>query len=209
MSREVTLSEIRAEDLPILFEQQRDPIACRMAAFTAKDPSDRVAFDAHWERIRNDPSTRVMAVRVEGRTAGTVGCYDDAGRREVTYWIGREYWGRGIATEALTAFLSLEKTRPLFARAARDNFASIRVLEKCGFARCGEGRGFANARGEEIEEVVMQLGRHPIGARHLDVGAPSNPPGLRIRPATRGDIPGIVRVSRSSIQPNEEVGCGA
>src|SRR4029453_19193159 len=74
-----------------------------------------------------------------------------------TYWIGREFWGRGIATQALAVLLSAVKTRPLYARAAKDNIASLRVLEKCGFTITGYERGFANARGEEIEEVVLEL----------------------------------------------------
>lgn len=79
------------------------------------------------------------------------------GQREIGYWIGKEYWGRGIATEALAAFLLLETRRPLLAYAARDNVASIRVLEKCGFVRSGEGKAFANARGMEIDEVIFAL----------------------------------------------------
>ena len=80
-----------------------------------------------------------------------------SGKLEVTYWIGREFWGQGIATKALAALLSTVKTRPLYARAARDNIASLRVLEKCGFMIAGYERGFANARGEEVEEVVLEL----------------------------------------------------
>ena len=79
------------------------------------------------------------------------------GRREVTYWIGREDWGRGIATRALQEFLQLEATRPLYAPAASDNAASIRVLTKCGFLIVGEGRGFAHGRNEETDEVVLRL----------------------------------------------------
>ena len=44
------------------------------------------------------------------------------------------------------------------ARAAADNAASLRVLAKCGFEVVGEDRGFANARGEEIDEYVLELG---------------------------------------------------
>ncbi len=80
-----------------------------------------------------------------------------SGQREVTYWIGREHWGRGLATEALTAFMGLLAEGPLHARAAADNTASIRVLEKCGFLPVGRERAFAEARGEEIEEVIMEL----------------------------------------------------
>ena len=80
-----------------------------------------------------------------------------SGQLEVTYWIGREFWGKGIATKALAVFLSSVKPRPLYARTAKDNIASLRVLEKCGFTIAGYERGFANARGEEVDEVVLEL----------------------------------------------------
>jgi RimJ/RimL family protein N-acetyltransferase len=88
---------------------------------------------------------------------GHIASFDLEGRREVTYWIGREDWGRGVATGALREFMQLEASRPLYARAASDNAASIRVLTKCGFRVVGEGRGFAHGRNEEIEEVVLRL----------------------------------------------------
>jgi RimJ/RimL family protein N-acetyltransferase len=88
---------------------------------------------------------------------GHIASFDLEGHREVTYWIGREDWGRGIATRALQEFLQLEATRPLYAHAASDNAASIRVLTKCGFLIVGEGREFAHGRNEGTDEVVLQL----------------------------------------------------
>jgi RimJ/RimL family protein N-acetyltransferase len=76
---------------------------------------------------------------------------------EVTYWIGREFWGRGIATAALAEFLKLQTTRPIFGRAAKDNVGSLRVLAKCGFVIIREDKGYAYARGEEVEEYVLRL----------------------------------------------------
>jgi RimJ/RimL family protein N-acetyltransferase len=55
-------------------------------------------------------------------------------------------------------FLELFEARPIGARVAKDNVASIRVLEKCGFEVAGENKGFANARGEETEEFIFKLG---------------------------------------------------
>ena len=68
-----------------------------------------------------------------------------------------EDWGRGIATRALQEFLELEATRPLYAHAASDNAASIRVLTKCGFLIVGEGREFAHGGNEETDEVELRL----------------------------------------------------
>lgn len=94
-----------------------------------------------------------------GKVAGSVSSYVDEDEHvEVTYWIGKPYWGKGIATGALSAFLEHQKGRPLYARAAKDNVGSLRVLEKCGFTRIGEGSGFSQARGEEVEEFLLRLG---------------------------------------------------
>ena len=157
MAGVVTLREVTEEDLPVFFEQFADPLARHMAAFVAKDPADRAAFDRHWARIRGDDCVIKRAVLVDGRLAGNVMSYEMEGERSVCYWFAREHWGKGVATRALAAFLAEDQARPLHARAARDNRASIRVLEKCGFVIVGHERGFANARGEEIDEVVMRL----------------------------------------------------
>ncbi len=151
------LREIEDRDLSVLFEHSTDRDAIRMAAFTSADPDDRPGFERRWARLRSDDSTTNRVVEVDGRVAGHIASFDLEGHREVTYWIGREDWGRGIATRALQAFLQVETSRPLYARAASDNAASIRVLTKCGFLIVGEGRGFAHGRGEETDEVVLRL----------------------------------------------------
>jgi RimJ/RimL family protein N-acetyltransferase len=144
-------------DLPIFFEQQLDPDACYMAAFIARDPSDRDAFMAHWARIRADDTITKRTILLDGHVAGNIASFEWNGKREIGYWIGKEYWGRGIATRALSQFLGVVKTRPLYAHAAADNIGSIRVLEKCGFTISGYDRGFAKARGGEIEEAILEL----------------------------------------------------
>ncbi|QQM44204.1 GNAT family N-acetyltransferase [Streptomyces liliifuscus] len=154
---EVVLREVHDSDLPVFFRQMMDPESVRMAAFTAKDPTDRDAFDAHWKRIRALPDVVNRTILVDGDVVGSAAVYGSPGEREVTYWIDRAYWGRGIATGALLALLDAVSERPLFARAAADNVGSLRVLEKCGFRVSGQDRGFANARGEEIDEVVLTL----------------------------------------------------
>ena len=128
-----------------------------MAAFTTRDPSDKNAFAAHWTRILADDTVTIKTILIDGRVAGHIAQFERFGEPEVTYWIGKEYWGKGVATEALSEFLRDVKMRPLYARAAKDNFASIRVLEKCGFTICDCETGFANARGEEIEEAILKL----------------------------------------------------
>lgn len=154
---EVVLREVHDSDLPVFFRQMNDPVALRMAAFTPEDPADRAAFDTHWVRIRRSSDVDARTVLVDGDVVGNAAVYGEPGEREVTYWIDRAHWGRGIATAALRSLLEQVPERPLYARAAADNAGSRRVLEKCGFMETARARGFANARGEEIEEVVLVL----------------------------------------------------
>ena len=154
---ECALREVLDEDLAVLFEQWADPVAAHMAAFTAPDHMDRDAFERRWARLRADETVINRAIVVHAEVAGTIGSWGEPGEREVTYWIGRSYWGKGIATCALNAFLTVDSSRPLHARVAHDNVASRRVLEKCGFRVVGTDRGFAEARSREIEEVVLRL----------------------------------------------------
>ncbi len=153
----VMLREVKDGDLALFFEQQLDADANQMVAFTAREPSDRGAFAAHWTKIRGDETVTLRTILFEMRVAGYVAKFERLGKPEVCYWIGKEYWGKGITTQALSQFLGEFKSRPLYAGVAKDNFASIRVLEKCGFVICGHDKGFAKARGEEIEEVIMKL----------------------------------------------------
>jgi len=153
----VQLQEVIESDLPIFFEQQLDSTANYMAAFTRKDPTDREAFDAHWTKILADETIPIKTILFDVQLAASVLSYGQNGELQVSYWLGKELWGKGISTKALSEFLFELKERPLHARAAIDNIASIRVLEKCGFVISGYDQGFANARGEEIEEVIMIL----------------------------------------------------
>lgn len=151
------LRDVRDEDMDVLFEHWIDAEANRMAAFTAENPNDRAAFDARWSRLRANDEMTKRTIEVDGVVVGVISSWTQDGEREITYWLGREHWGKGLATRALEAFLEIETTRPLHAAVAADNAGSIRVLEKCGFVRAGAGRGYAAARGEEIDEVLLVL----------------------------------------------------
>ena len=154
MGDEVQLRDVIEDDLPILFEHQMDPEANRMAAFTPRNEKD---FFAHWTKILADDTVVKKTILFDGRVAGSVVSFERDGDREVGYWIGREYWGRGIATRALSEFLDLVEMRPLYAHVAKHNVASIRVLEKCGFAVSRHFKAIATDRGEEVEEVILKL----------------------------------------------------
>ncbi len=157
MSDDLVLRDVGESDLAILFDHQRDPDASYMAAFVSRDPSDWEAFLKHWKRILADPTVTMKAILCSSRVVGSVGSFELEGKPQVTYWIAKEHWGKGIATKALMELLRHVKRRPLYASAANDNLASIRVLRKCGFAVCGQAKGFAGARGAVIEEVMFEL----------------------------------------------------
>jgi RimJ/RimL family protein N-acetyltransferase len=128
-----------------------------MAAFTAEHQTDRRAFLDRTSRLRADTSVSHRVIDVDGVTAGTIGFFRIDDQPEVTYWVDRAQWGRGIASAALGILLAETAERPIYARAASDNVGSLRVLEKAGFRRVGVDRGFAAGRGEEIEETIMRL----------------------------------------------------
>jgi RimJ/RimL family protein N-acetyltransferase len=132
---DVTLRPVVDSDLPVFFEHQRDPEGVAMAGVPSRDEE---AFFAHWEKIRARPDGIHRTIEVDGEVAGNVVSWEGDEGRLVGYWIGREHWGRGIATAALRAFLEEIPERPLHALVHADNAGSIRVLEKCGFVQVGE-----------------------------------------------------------------------
>jgi RimJ/RimL family protein N-acetyltransferase len=155
---DVALRPVDDSDLDALFDQMRDPEAVWMAAFTAKDPNDREAFDRHMAKVRTSPDNTLHAVTSDGQLVGSVASFVVDGDTEVTYWIDRSVWGQGIASRALALLLDLVAVRPLYARAASDNVGSLRVLQKAGFTTIGTEVSYANARLAEIEETVLRLG---------------------------------------------------
>jgi RimJ/RimL family protein N-acetyltransferase len=154
---DVTLRPLEDRDVDTIYRQVTDPESIRMAAFTAENQTDRGAFLARTSRLRADTSVSHRVIEVDGVVAGTIGLFRVDDRPEVTYWIGPEHWGKGIATAALQLVLAETSERPIYARAASDNVGSLRVLEKAGFRRIGVDRGFAHGRGEETQETILRL----------------------------------------------------
>jgi len=149
----ILLRDVIESDLPILYEQQLDPEATAMAAFPARD---REPFMAHSARIMADPSVIYKTILFDGRVAGSIVSWEMAGEREVGYWLGKEFWGKGIATQALADYVKLVKQRPLYAHVAQHNVRSRRVLQKCGFQVIGED-SYANPAGVEVDEFILKL----------------------------------------------------
>ncbi len=154
---ELDLRPVDDGDMDALFAMMRDAEAVRMAAFTAHDPDDREAFDAHMARVRASPDVTLRGITVDGRLVGSISSFVVDGDTEITYWLDRSVWGQGIAGRAVASFLELVRVRPLHARAASDNVASLRVLHRAGFRDVGTEVSYANARRTEIEETVLRL----------------------------------------------------
>lgn len=157
MTADLRLRPVLDDDLPHFFTHQQDVEANWMAAFGPEDPADRVAFDAHWKRIRADPAVASRTVVVGKEVVGHVNAFPAAGRLEVSYWIDPRRWGRGYATDALVVLLTEVSRRPVHARVAKDNRASLAVLRKCGFVVVGEDQGYAHGRGVEVQEWILEL----------------------------------------------------
>jgi RimJ/RimL family protein N-acetyltransferase len=151
------LRAVEDDDLDRLFEWERDPGAVAMAAVTRANPSDRVAFDGHYQRIRNDPDCTLLAIDADGAFVGTIGSFTMAGERELTYWIDPSRWGRGLASAGLEAFLQIEETRPLFARVAAHNLGSAKVLTRAGFVQVGHETSYADGVGQDVVEHIYKL----------------------------------------------------
>jgi RimJ/RimL family protein N-acetyltransferase len=152
----IAIRPVEDADLDALFDQMRDPDSVRMAAFTPDDPDDRSAFDAHMARVRSSPGITHCAVTCDGQLVGSIAAFVVEGETEVTYWIDRAAWGRGIASKALELLMGLVPVRPLHARAASDNAGSLRVLEKAGFTVVGTENSFAPGRNSNIEETILR-----------------------------------------------------
>ena len=153
---DIALRPVTDADLDALFDQMRDPESVWMAAFTAGDPDDRTAFDVHMAKVRSSPDNTLRAITCDGQLVGSVGSFIFDGETDVTYWVDRAAWGRGIASRALELLMDLVPTRPLYARAASDNAGSLRVLQKSGFKIIGTENSFAPGRKSEIEETILR-----------------------------------------------------
>jgi RimJ/RimL family protein N-acetyltransferase len=154
---EIVLRKTEAADLEFFFVFQLDNEANYLAAFTAKDPTDKAAYLQKYTKFLSDPTINTQTIIMENIIAGSIAKFEIHGEAEITYWIDKKFWGKGIATKALKEFLKGETMRPIFGRAAFDNFASQKVLEKCNFIKIGTDKGFANARQAEIEEFIYKL----------------------------------------------------
>ncbi|MFD7970565.1 GNAT family N-acetyltransferase [Streptomyces clavifer] len=150
MSGQVCLRDVGPADLEVFFAQEHDPEALRRSSWR---PREHEAFMKHWTtKVLGDPSVRVQAVTADGELAGNLVAWWQGDRRFLGYWLGREFWGRGVGTRALTLFLEQETARPLHADPFAENNGSVRLLEKHGFRRTG------TVLHGEAEHIMLVLG---------------------------------------------------
>lgn len=153
----LNLRPTEIEDLDTLFEFQTDKEGGYLAAFMPKDPTNKSAFISKYTKLISDPTVNFQTIILDNIIVGSIAKFIMEANAEITYWIDRKYWRQGIATKALKKLLTIELIRPIFGRVAFDNLGSQKVLEKCGFVKIGTDKGFANARGTEIEEYIYEL----------------------------------------------------
>lgn len=153
----VELREILDSDIDVFFDQQLDEQSNWMAGYAMENPRDYAGFRTHWTKMMSDASFSGRTILWNDQVAGHVLCVELLSKPSVAYWIGKEYWGRGIATEGVRQFVGLVPTRPLYARVLADNHGSIRVLEKVGFIREGTAKCIPNIRKAEFDELIFRL----------------------------------------------------
>jgi RimJ/RimL family protein N-acetyltransferase len=171
----VRLRDVVVADLPVFFEHQQDPQAIRMAAFP---PRGQQAFAEHWQQILDNRDVVKKTILHDRRVVGNLVSFEQSGRMLVGYWLGREHWGKGIATAALTQFLRVVTRRPIYAFVAKRNAGSLRVLEKCGFRILSEGIGAPDDNGQAVAELALIL------------TGPAIRPADTAHPAVNGSMPG-------------------
>lgn len=151
------LQKTTVEDLETLFIFQADEESNRVAAFNSADPKDKKAYLDKWTGIVANPKVNMQTIFIDDVLVGSVIHFDLGDETNVSYWIDRKHWGKGIASKALQQFIATTDKQTLYGMVAFDNIGSQKVLERNGFVRIGAKKGFANGRGEEIQEFVYRL----------------------------------------------------
>lgn len=154
LDNHVRLREIKEADLPRLYEFNLDADSNRLAMTISRSAD---AFAAHWKKVLADSNVVAKAILVGNVLAGSISCFKLDGVSNVGYWLGKDFWGKGVASRALDLLLKEFQPRPLYARAATTNRASLRVLQKCGFVVQGVQWSPADHRYLECEETLLVL----------------------------------------------------
>jgi RimJ/RimL family protein N-acetyltransferase len=152
----IHLRPVSEADVPHFFEHSQDEVAIRMAA-PASPAGKWPEFARKWDRIRSDDAFLCRSVLLDDEVAGYIARITQTGVPSVSYWFARRFWGQGLARQALRLFLEEVSDRPLYARVAAGNAASLRVLALNGFVPIGTSGYFSAALGRDVEEVMLRL----------------------------------------------------
>jgi RimJ/RimL family protein N-acetyltransferase len=154
----ISLRPLRADDIPTLFEIQLDETAQHLAAFTdVKTARDADAFRQKYQKILADDAIVNRVIEIDGEIVGSVATFPIEGDMELTYWIRKDWWGRGVASAAVARLLDEVAVRPIYGRVVEDNVGSVRVLERNGFVRVGSEDAFAPGRQATVTELTFKL----------------------------------------------------
>lgn len=159
MPQKIRLRRTTEADVRMLHALELDEASNKLAG---TKPRDWPTFQARWAEILADVDGSATGVTprvilADGVLVGAVNISPQDGYDSIGYWIGREHWGRGIATCAVALMLSEFTRRPLYATAAGHNHPSIRVLEKNGFEIVSRSVTPETARTVQRETVRLML----------------------------------------------------
>jgi RimJ/RimL family protein N-acetyltransferase len=132
MGTDVRIRPVEDDDVELFWQFEQDEEASRRSAFPSRD---RDRFMPHWAKIRADPANVLRTVLADDEVAGNVVSWAQDGKQWIGYWLGRDYWGRGVGSRAVRLFLDELTIRPMYADPVEGNTGSVRLLEKLGFRR--------------------------------------------------------------------------
>lgn len=156
LAGDLHLSPVQESDIPALFRFQDDKDAQYQAAGGAAHESEE-AYREFLKRVESKGAV-FRTILLEGAPVGYIAAFDRFELRELSYWIGRKFWGQGLATRAVGQWIK-EYPLPeggLYARAVKDHPASARVLDKNGFSAVKEESYFSDIRDAVVEEILYK-----------------------------------------------------
>jgi RimJ/RimL family protein N-acetyltransferase len=141
-----TVCDWRMEDAPSIVEHANNSNVSRTLRdrfpypYTIGDAKEFLA------RSTSKQPRNIFCIAINGAAIGGIGVHvgEDVHRHvaSIGYWLGEEFWGRGVMSEVVPAFVNYcfanLKLYRIYAEAFENNFASARILEKAGFVL--EGR---------------------------------------------------------------------
>src|SRR5947209_5924853 len=115
---QLVLRKTEPADLDVLFAFQADEDAAIMAAFMGENWRDKATYLAKWERFLADKTVDSRTILWNDQVAGSLGTWEMDGAPQISYVIGKSFWGQGIASAAIRQYLSTVSRNPIYGRVA-------------------------------------------------------------------------------------------